>query len=445
MSTVASSISTSLGTGSGCIEFSTDSNTLFLSSAFGASVAVVDLSLSSSSSVDEAFKVVAVFGQGAREFNKKKGKQTTTTTTTNGKNGRISSDKEDDSSSDSDDDDDDSGAARADDSLCSGSTIVVVSASDDGKYLATANLDKVVEVYDLSSGRHLVTLPTSPDVPTAIKFVPQPRRTQPTTTTTTATTKKGVSGGRDDDEEEPTVVLAFSTNVFLMYGLESRRFHPWSLPLSSSKYNALTDLREPCLGISFEPSTTTTRGQRGGGGGGQETRVAVAWGANWVAKIDLDELRTTNFGIDSSSSSSTTRNGNHDDDKKNHKKDKKGGGGGRHDKTTTTRTAVPFRLEADRKRAREEDDMLPLVASSSSAARAVVDISVTRKFQPLFLFDFVQPCTTTTTTTTTDVSSSSSSSPNWAAPAELVAIERTWYDLAAELPDAFIATGQFGM
>ena len=78
-----------------------------------------------------------------------------------------------------------------------------------------------------------------------------------------------------------------------------------------------------------------------------------------------------------------------------------------------------YRLEADRKRAREEDEPLPLESAGGGAKQAAVDIKVTRKYQPLCLFEFMGGN-------------------------ELVAVERTWYDLVGELPEAWVKSGVFG-
>lgn len=194
---------------------------------------------------------------------------------------------------------------------------------------------------------------------------------------------------------EPTLLLTFATNILLLYGLTSRRFHPWSLPLSSAKYNSLTDIREPSLGVTFEPCSAT------------QNLVALVWGANWVAKIDLDELRNTNFGVTGTV-------------KKNKKKQQ-------------------HRLEADRKRAREEDEPLPIESSvAGGAAAAMVDIKVTRKYQPLYLFEFISTDLSTAKAGRTTTKS------NKKVQSELVAVERTWYDLVGDLPQAWIKSGSFG-
>ncbi|GAA6009603.1 hypothetical protein JCM11491_001031 [Sporobolomyces phaffii] len=367
VSTLASSISTSLGTGSSCITFSQDSTKLFLASAFGASVAVVDLG--DAASIEEEFNVVAVFGEGAKVFEQRQKRK--------GLNGNgVGQDVEMNGGADSEDggSDDDDDEAQTPASSRTTSSIVAVSTDQDGKWFATAHLDRSVEVYDLEHRKHLLSLPTPPSVPTALAFLP----TSPSSPSAL----------------EPTLVLTFSTNILLLYGLTSRRFHPWSLPLSSSKYNTLTDIREPCLGITFEPASASAKG----------SMIAIVWGANWVGKIDLDELRSTNFG------GATAVNGH-------------GVGGAQKRKQ--------YRLEADRKRAREEDDVLALPAVDSVSA-AVVDIQVTRKYQPLFLFDFVQPSTGT------------GAAKGTAGRPELVAVERTWYDLVGQLPDAYLQSGVFG-
>lgn len=264
-----------------------------------------------------------------------------------------------------------------------GNTIVVLTSSEDGKWLATADLDRTVEIYNLETMKHYLTLPTPPSVPTALAFLPS--------------SSNGL---------EPTLVLSFSTNILLLYGLVSKRFHPWALPLSSSKYNSLTDIREPSLGITIKPTIQSSDED-------EDELVILVWGANWVGRIDLNELKNTNFGGGSSSS---------ENQKKNKKKQ--------------------FRLEADRKRAREEDQVLPLpndTNNSSGSGLAMIDIKITRKYQPLFLFDFVQPQTSLALK-----SNAKKSVAGTGRAVELVAVERTWYDIVGSLPQAFFQTGVFG-
>ncbi|GAA5969317.1 hypothetical protein JCM3765_001882 [Sporobolomyces pararoseus] len=390
---IQSNLKTDLGTGSSCIEFSENSQKLFLTSAFGSSVTVLELGQDE----DETFKVLKVFGQeGEREKKKKE--------SLNG-NGDV----EMSNGNDSEDSQDDEEEEEEGTNKVQKNTIVALTSSQDGKWLATADLNRSVEIYNLETNKHYLTLPTPPSVPTAISFLPSTS---------------------SSSSLEPTLLLTFSNNILLLYGLESKRFHPWSLPLSSSKYNPLTDLREPSLGVTFQPTKTSSDDE-------EEELVALVWGANWVGKIDLKELKSTNFG-----------GGNADDTNKKNKNKKK----------------KQFRLEADRKRAREEDEILPLpsssLTSSSGGGGAMIDIKITRKYQPLFLFEFIQTQTPQTSSSSSSSTStlingkkensntSSSSSKSGGGRnnnnVELVAVERTWYDIVGSLPEAFFQTGVFG-
>ncbi|GAA5929919.1 hypothetical protein JCM1841_001258 [Sporobolomyces salmonicolor] len=356
-----------LGTGSSCLTFTKDSQRLILSTAFGSSIAVIQLP---ATKIDE-FEVVAVFGEGSRAASSKK---SIANGFTNGK-AKDAEDVEMNGAEESDSDSDDSGSDSEDERPAVAArgkpvSVACLAVSADGKWLASADLDRNVVVYDLGSLQPHVTLPTPPAVPTSLSFLP------PSTTL------------------EPTLLLALPSNSLLLYGLTSRRFHPWALPLSSSKYNLLTDIREPALGVTFEPTTT-----------GPGRQVALVWGANWVAKVDLDELRTG--GAEDASSAVVGENGAAAASKQPHSHKKK---------------KAPFRLEADRKRARDEDDDLPLSLAASAALETKpqpLDIKVTRRYQPLCLFEFVGQ-------------------------GELVAVERTWFDLARELPEAWVKAGQFG-
>ncbi|GAA6032090.1 hypothetical protein JCM8097_007066 [Rhodosporidiobolus ruineniae] len=364
-----------LGTGSSCLTFTKDSQRLILSTAFGANLAVVQLP----EGKDDECEVVAVLGEGAPKLGKK----------ANGMNGTGEDVKMNGAdSSEEDSDEDDSPAPSAGSTKRVPSTVVALAVSADGKYLATAESDRKVVVYDLEAAKLHTTLPTPPLVPVSLTFAPS-----------------SAAG-------EPTLLVALPSNSLLLYGLTSHRFHPWALPLSSKKYNTLMDIREPVLGVVFEPRRPDAVSPAGDehvhpsrraavkDAAAGESPVAVVWGANWVAKIDLAALKRGQV------SSAVQANGAAS-------KAKKG---------KLAAAALPARREADRKRAREDEDDLPLSSSASAAAAGEpqpLDIKVTRRYQPLCLFDFVGQ-------------------------GELVAVERTWFDVARELPEAWVKAGQFG-
>lgn len=175
-------------------------------------------------------------------------------------------------------------------------------------------------------------------------------------------------------EFEPTLMLALPSNALICFGLVSRRFENWAQPLSSLLSNTLMDIREPVLGITFEPARDESKGQTRKAA----EHVAIVWGANWVAKIDLEKLRNA-------------------------------------DSVTAVRgekaSKLPIRREVDRKRARDEVD-------DETQTAVKLDIRVSRKYQPLVLFDFVGQ-------------------------GELVAVERTWFDVSKGMVDAFVKSGEF--
>ncbi|BGP25884.1 U3 small nucleolar RNA-associated protein 4 [Rhodotorula toruloides] len=371
---VAGLSNSSLGTGSSCLTFTKDSQRLVLSSAFGSAVAVVELPQGK----DEEFEVVSVFGEGGGSAGKTKA---------NGlPNGSAKADEDVvmNGASDTDDSDTEKEDSAAPTKRVP-SAIVCVAVSGDNKFLATAESDRTVRIFDLTAQKLYTTLPTPPIVPSWLSFAPS-----------TST--------------EPTLIIPLPSNALLFFGLTSLRFHPWGLPLSSRKYNALMDIREPVLGIAFEPRRTDAAEALAKGDDDQqhihpsrraavrsaatantESSVAVVWGANWVAKIDIEALR---------------RGGDAKVEVKGQakRKNKKG---------------VPERREMDRKRAREEDDDLVGATAATEDESKPIDIRVTRRYQPLVLFDFVGL-------------------------GELVAVERTWFDVARELPEAWVKSGQFG-
>ena len=373
--------STTLGTGASCLSFTRDSQRLVVASAFGSSMVVVQLPVGRS----EDFEVVAAFGHGASRSSLRSNGLNGSGHASNGDvsmNGADSASDEDDSSSSDEDAAPSSGSARR-----VQAAVACLAVSNDGHFVATALTDRNVHIYDVRTSSLYATLPTPPAVPTWLAFTGSPK-----------------------SPLETTLIVALPSNALLLYGLKSKRFHPWALPLSSRRYNTLMDVREPILGVNLEPARPESAvaspvvaaaaenehlhpSRRAAmQSAGVESNVAVIWGANWVAKIDLEVLRrsggstATVNGLKSSSS-------------------KKGQG----------------RREADRKRAREDDDDLVVAAAQNGAADAPkpLDIRVTRRYQPLVLFDFVGQ-------------------------GELVAVERTWFDVARNLPQAWQKAGQFG-
>ncbi|GAA5888631.1 hypothetical protein JCM6882_009026 [Rhodosporidiobolus microsporus] len=396
---LSASLPSSLGTGSSCLIFTRDSQRLALSTAFGATLVVVELP----EGKDDECEVVAVLGEGAPKAKK----------AANGINGAANGEDVEmngassESESDSDSEDGDEKAASAAPQPRVPSSVVCLSVSSDGKYLATAETDRKVVVYDLEASKVHTTLPTPPLVPTSLTFPPT-----------------SISGPASSSE--PTLLVALPSNSLLLYGLTSLRFLPWALPLSSKKHNTLMDIREPALGVAFEPrkvdpASALAASAAGGDehvhpsrraavqSAGAESPVAVVWGANWVAKIDLAALRRG----DSKPAAGAAVNGSvggKAGKKQRHKKGKAAGA-----------AAGPERREADRKRAREDEDDLPLAASATAneGESEALDIRVTRRYQPLCLFDFVGQ-------------------------GELVAVERTWFDVAKDLPEAWVKSGSFG-
>jgi U3 small nucleolar RNA-associated protein 4 len=139
-------------------------------------------------------------------------------------------------------------------------------------------------------------------------------------------------------------------------------------------------IREPALGITFEPTASNSVQE---GRTSANLGTAVVWGANWVSKIDLDELESTSTSPIASISATIAR----------------------------------------KKRAYDDGQ------SAATASARPIEMRTTRRYQPLALFGFI-----------THPSSSASSKGN----AEAVVIERTWFDLAKELPEAWIKSGSFG-
>ncbi|GAA5991155.1 hypothetical protein JCM10908_006563 [Rhodotorula pacifica] len=368
--------STTLGTGASCLSFTRDSQRLVLASAFGSSTVVVQLPTAR----DEDFEVVAAFGRGASRSSLR---SNGVDGAAHANDGDVSMNGADSASDDDESSSEDDSAPASDSARRVQASVTCLAVSNDGNFVATAYTDRNVHIYDVRTSSLHASLPTPPAVPTWLTF--------------TAPTKAN---------PETTLIVALPSNALLLYGLKSKRFHPWALPLSSRRYNTLMDIREPVLGVNFEPARSEftvcspaavddehvhPSRRAAVQSAGVESTIAVVWGANWVAKIDLEALRR-------SGGTTALVNG--------FKKSNKAQG----------------RREADRKRAREDDDDLVATANGQSKpedAPKPLDIRVTRRYQPLVLFDFVGQ-------------------------GELVAVERTWFDVARDLPQAWQKSGQFG-
>jgi U3 small nucleolar RNA-associated protein 4 len=329
---------------------------------------------------EDEFAVVKVFGQhGERESGRElRGKLAVKSVngdvTMNGVNGNGGAHHGSGSDSDSDSDGESEEEQPEIISTASKPALVTTMAvSGDGQWLASADLERKICIFDLdalkvsassvlmrsvqghgsrchcllSFSQHHTTLPTSSEVPVAMAFLP------------------GV-------DSETSLMLAMPSNALLCFGLDTLRFQPWARPLSSLASNTLMDIREPILGITLEPMKDDTKRRT-------SEQVMIVWGANWIAKIDLEKVQQLEFAPTSGSKKSTK---------------------------------PPLRREADRKRARDEADQ------DSDIAAVDLDIKVTRKYQPLVLFDFIGQ-------------------------GELVAVERTWLDVSKGMVDAFVKSGEF--
>ncbi|KDE02845.1 hypothetical protein, variant [Microbotryum lychnidis-dioicae p1A1 Lamole] len=350
---LSDALPTSLGTGSAQLAFTANSGRLVLASSFGSSIAIVELPMDR----EKSFYVSKVFGQhnehrGGREIR----------AMPNGVNG-INGASHSDSGSDSDSDSADGAEERSSRANSSDrpAMVVCLSISQDGKWLASADLERKVCVFDLENLKHHTTLPTPTHVPSALAFIPS----------------------------SASLVIALPTNSMSVFDLKSLTFHRWALPLSQLSANTLTDLREPILGLTFEPRSEATDLSSSMANKvhpsrrvtmHQNEQLGLAWGANWVGTIDFDAL-----------SKGTNAPG----------------------KKTTQRR------EVDKKRAREEDVASGAMGGGDTDDAPKLDIRTTRKYQPLVLFDFVTS-------------------------GELIAVERTWQDLSQGLVQAWAKSGEFG-
>lgn len=161
--TLSSALPTSLGTGSASLAFTPDSKKLILATSFGGTIAIVEMSSESSAKTEDTFRVVKVFGEHAA---KHKGERET-----RGRNGKTNGTSNGDVEmngvhSDSEDDEDaEEGVAKEAQANTSTTTIACLSISSDGKWLASADLERRVCVFDLESLKvnHILSILSLPD------------------------------------------------------------------------------------------------------------------------------------------------------------------------------------------------------------------------------------------------------------------------------------------
>ena len=150
---LSNALPTSLGTGSSNLLFTRDSRRLILATSFGSSIAVVELP----GGKDEDFEVVKVFGEhGARDGGRElRGKVANGKVNGDGDikmNGINGNGKHHDSESEDEDDSDgesEVGASSSNNSKPASVTCLAV--SGDGRWLASADLERKVCVFDLEA------------------------------------------------------------------------------------------------------------------------------------------------------------------------------------------------------------------------------------------------------------------------------------------------------
>lgn len=151
----------------------------------------------------------------------------------------------------------------------------------------------------------------------------------------------------------------------------------------------MMDIREPVLGVAFEPreenQVALSKVHESRRATVWNDQTAVVWGANWVSKIDLAEVRSGLAGA-----------------------------------AGVPGKRAPVRREMDKKRAREtEEEFGSAAVVASVTAAPKLEIRTTRRYQPLVSFDFIGQ-------------------------GEIVAVEKLWFDLARDLPPAWVRSGEFG-
>ncbi|ORX40916.1 quinon protein alcohol dehydrogenase-like superfamily [Kockovaella imperatae] len=131
--------------------------------------------------------------------------------------------------------------------------ITTLATSDDGQYLAVADLLSRVSIFNLDTLRQTAVLPTLPSIPLTLAFCP----THPS-----------------------LLAIASPSGAMTFYNLDTNRFLSPTRQLNILNA-ALRDQYTPAQGISFEPCRSTPRAAK-----------VVIWSHDWLctARIDLEAL-----------------------------------------------------------------------------------------------------------------------------------------------------------
>ena len=221
--------------GASQLHFTSDSSRLVLATAIGARIVVVSLPESS----HEEASVLRVFNQHRLGSRRNTGRAVAglPAQQANGDGGEAGSDSE------SSDDED------AEDDVIS--SIACLATSSDGQWLVSADSACRLHVFNLDSLQYHSPLPSLELPPSALAFSPS----------------------------APSILaVGLPNNTLQFFDVEKRSIPSWAKGISQAPSGALTTLREPMLGLAFDPTPAL---------GAQREDTLLTYGATWLCKMKI--------------------------------------------------------------------------------------------------------------------------------------------------------------
>lgn len=241
----------------------------------------------------------------------------------------------------------------------------------------------------LTSAQHQCALPSPEVPPSALAFIPQ---------------------------SPSHLIVGLPNNTLQIFDVEARRIAPWAQFLVTEPIKELHVLHEPLIGLALEPASSRRVGGSStpaspmptdgllmrrpsslssGSPAPRAIPVLLAWGANWVCRMRLPGA----IGSPSRRSSGTPQGV----------------------KRRAPGDDVPTAngVEEEEEDSSEEQPAAAAPALHRRSTKPITAVEVTAKYQPLLALDFLGP-------------------------GEFVVVERPYFNLAEDLPQAFYRAGRYG-
>lgn len=219
------------------LHFTKDSSKLILGTLPGSHVAVLELPASK----HEEVSVLRVFSQ-----HRSKNSYSRALAGRNAPNGAAQDDEE----SDGDESEDEEEADEVVPSLACMTT------SNDGQWLITGDMTGRLHVFNLDSLQYHAALPSVELPPVDMVFSPS---------------------------NASIVVVALPNNTIQIFDVDQRTIPTWAHGLSRNLFASFTNLREPILGLAFDPVPEV----------GKHTDTLVLYGANYIGTMKITPTEST--------------------------------------------------------------------------------------------------------------------------------------------------------